>query len=210
MNKRIAGTVGLCVIGAGLSVAAAETVAPNDWDFRALRAGPVYPHRGDFTQLKGRFTVIRDARGGLPVTERSHGSGGACLIADLAPHGAPEQSCTSHAQCNSAWANYHTENLGNPNYDAAKFGQIGNGYCVANRCWYRPGSNACVRRPFPNVWEIQSHEFGPLDVEHVERMYGTSREVDWRVLTCANRAQVNGTDAGSCALSAGIYDTSAR
>jgi len=206
MNRRVAVVVSVLTIAiaTGLSVAAAET-AGNVWDFRELRPGPVSRDHGDRFSLNGRFTVT-PSKGGTTIAGRSHGSGGACLVADLAAHGAPEQSCTSHAQCNQAWGAYHQANLSNPDYDAARFGAIGNGYCVSNRCWYRPGVQACVRQAYPNVWEKGSHEFGPVDVQHVGRLYGQDARIDWQVLTCANRAQADGTDsAASCSQSNGIY-----
>src|SRR5262245_5180951 len=201
MNRRFAVVAAIMTISAGLSVAAAQTAGT---DFRQLRPGPVYPDRGDFFSLNLRFNVT-PSKGGTTLAGRSHGSGGACLIGDLAAHGAPELSCTSHSQCNQAWAAYHQANLSNPDYDAGRSGAIGNGYCVSNRCWYRPGPQACVRRPSPNSWEIGTHEFGPIDVQHVGRLYGFDKRTDWQVLTCANRAVAGGGDDTSCAQSAGIY-----
>jgi hypothetical protein len=155
--------------------------------------------------LTGFFTVAPD-----PVVagiqDTSHGSGGACIVADLAKHGAPALSCTTNAQCSQAWVDYNQANLDNPNYDAAAFGVVPNGHCVANRCWYRPADAACQRRPFPNVWSFGQHEVGPIDFAHVARMYGQDAKIDWQVITCANRAQSDGTDAPSCAQSSGIYD----
>jgi hypothetical protein len=200
MNRRVAAVAAVLTMAAGISVAAAQS---GNWDFRQLRPGPVVADRGDVFSLKARFSVT-PSRGGLTIAGRSHGSGGACLIGDLAQFGAPEQSCTSHSQCNQAWAAYHQANLGNPDYDAARFGAVGNGYCVSNRCWYRPGAQACVRRPSPNSWEIGTHEF-PVDVGHVGQLYGYENRVEWQVLTCMNRAQPGGGDDTACAQSNGIY-----
>lgn len=192
-------------IGSSLSIAAAQPLSPTP--YRVFRPGPVIPSGNDKFELTGIFTVAPDPVASS-VQETSHGSGGACIVADLAKHGAPELSCTSSSQCHSAWASYHQANLSNANFDAAAFGAGANGACIANRCWYRPATQvaACVRRFPPNAWEIGHHKFGPISFRHVAQMYGNDAKIDWQVATCANRAQPNGTDATSCPQGAGIYN----
>lgn len=189
------------IIGLSLSAAAQQQSPP---EYRVFRPGPVVPTGNDPFVLVGNFSVAPDPITS-PIEETSHGSGGACIFGDLAAHGAPEQSCSSNAECHQAWATYHQANLSNPDYDAAAFGSVGNGSCVANRCWYRPGGAACARRPFPNVWENGNHKFGPFSLTHVARLYGEDADIDWRVVTCANRARPDGTDAASCLQGVGIY-----
>ena len=189
-------------IGSLLSVAAARPLSPTA--YRILKPGPVIKSGNDRFELRGSFTVVPDPHP-LSLQETSHGSGGACIFGDLAEHGAPELSCTTNSQCSAAWASYHDANLGNPSFDAAAFGSVGNGACVANRCLYRPapGVNACVRSPA--ALAVGHHKFGPFSLDHVARMFGDEARIDWQVVTCANRAQLNGTDAPSCPQGIGIY-----
>lgn len=196
-------------IGSSLSVAAAQPLSPTP--YRMFKPGPVTPSGNDKFELTGSFIVSPDPVAS-PVQNTSHGSGGACIVADLAKHGAPELSCTSSAQCHSAWGSYYQANLSNPNFDAAAFGGGANGTCIANRCWYRPATQAaaCVRRAPPANWEVGQHKFGPVSFRHVAKMYGDDAKIDWRVATCANRAQPNGTDAISCPQGTGIYNPSAE
>ena len=188
-----------------LSVAALAVSPPI---YRAFKPGPVTPDSANRFVLSGSFTVAPDTIVSA-IQDTSHGSGGACIFADLAKHGAPELACTNNTQCTQAWAGYYQANLDNPNFDAAAFGNVGNGACIANRCWFRGavGVRACDRSPA--IRALGHHKFGPFSFQHVADMYGEDARIDWQVVTCANRAQPDGTDAPSCSQGAGIYNPAA-
>jgi hypothetical protein len=181
-------------------------------EFRILNPGPIVKVQGDPFHLVGRFTVVPDASGS-GITDRSHGSGGACIVGDLAKHGAPEMACTDNKVCNDALIAYRQANAGNANIQKIN---TGGGYCIAQRCWYRPTGGSCVRKSFAadGPWPVGTHEIAPPRYDHIEALYGADAKIDWQVVTCAHRAKADGTDAGavngqpepgSCGASQGIY-----
>lgn len=185
---------------------AAQTVAPPG--FKVLRPGPVIPTGPDNFQLTGSFTVSKGTVA-QPLEERSFGSGGACIYADLAAVGAPELSCSNNSQCTEAFAEFQDANVGNPNYDAASFSGS-SGQCIANRCWYRPSRALCTRVVPPNSWELGNHKFGPFDLHHVSKLFGDDSQINWLVVTCSNHAQTNGVDDTACATGQGLYNPSSE
>lgn len=195
---------GALVLTVSLFTAASTFGSEASPEFRFIKAGPVSEIGDEFT-LVGRFMVTPD-NAGDGLQDRSHGSGGACIVGDLAKMGAPETVCTSSAVCNEAWATYHQANSGNPNFDAAAFGNNGNGNCVKGRCWYRPGTGTNLCQRGLAVRDIGVYEIKPPRLQHVANFYGADSKIDWQVVACANRAQPNGTDAPSCSQSVGIYD----
>lgn len=183
----------------------------NPAEFKILNPGPVIKDQGNPLSLKGRFAAVPDPSGS-GIEGRSHGSGGACIVGDLAKHGAPEKSCVKNTECNDALQQYRQDNPTNPNIQAIS---TGGGYCIAKRCWYRPSGNACVRKSFTDgTWSVGAHEIGPIQINHIAALYGADAVIDWQVVTCANRAKADGTDAGviggvsepgACSASQGIY-----
>ncbi|WP_206520260.1 hypothetical protein [Altererythrobacter sp. BO-6] len=189
------------VFALSISVAAQTVVPP---EFKVLKPGPVIPMGPDNFQLTGSFSVSRGTNA-QPLEERSFGSGGACIYADLAAVGAPELSCTNNSQCTQAFTSFHEANLGNPNYDVASFSGS-SGQCIANKCWYRPGARLCTRMIPPGSFALGHHKFGPFNLDHVAKFFGDDAKIDWQVVTCSNRAQENGRDDTSCATGQGIYN----
>ena len=114
--------------------------------------------------------------------------GRACLVADLAT--VRQARRTSHAQCNQAWSACHRR-VSNPIMMPPPSAPSAT-LCVANRCLYRPGVQACVQQAVSNVWEKGSHEFGPIDVQHVGRLYGRT---DRLAGNYARTARADGTDS---------------
>ena len=198
-----------------VALASCSGEQPAPAEFKILKPGPVIKVEGNPLSLKGRFAVVPDASG-TGIEGRSHGSGGACIVGDLAKFGAPEKSCTGHGECNAALKAYRDSNPTNANIQAIS---LGGGYCIAKRCWYRPSGNACVRKSFnQGTWPVGTNEIGPIDISHIVALYGADSRFDWQVLTCANSAKPDGTDtgtvngvpeAGSCPGSSGIYQPAA-
>ena len=113
----------------------------------------------------------------------SHGTGGACLIADLNFKGIPDLGgrCTTNAACTDAIPE--------------KYKKDWYGYCVAGTCWTRPGpqSSLCLihsRKNGAAPWSTGSHQIptSPAGIVDTYRELGIggNKPVKWRVHACMN------------------------
>lgn len=135
-------------------------------------------------------------------TIASHGTGGACLIADLNSKGIPDPgsgSCTTDKECTDAIpAKYTGTNNIYTDENNNQKKRDWHGYCVAGTCWTRPGQQAshCLISKIQNdgqPWPTGSHPFGPPPVSStvytIADMYrelGITASVNWRVHACMN------------------------
>jgi hypothetical protein len=161
----------------------------------AMRAGQVLASASEPFMLKASFQLSPTQAG--PAGIASLGSGGACLIADLNAINLPNDtpSCTADAQCQKGLPQGHF------------------GYCVANKCWVRPGppTQMCDRTidrggvPFA----LGQHWLPPkdsasgathIDVSHVYRLPGAAgKQFGWRVHSCLNGLKADGNSNSACA-----------
>lgn len=178
-------------------------------NFKLLKPGEVMVTSRTPLKLAAGFAVEKDTRARpllWQLDSRSYGSGGACVIGDLAKlEPALERSCSVNAECNQHWDAFVTTNANEPKLDAPAWGK-GNGYCVAKRCWYRPGRATCAIQA-PTPWSDGAQSMPSPELAHVDRLLGPNATIDWKVVTCANRAGWGGDDS-SCAESQGIYNPS--
>ena len=171
--------------------------------------------------LKASFTVA-DQVAGSPIGLSSHGTGGACLVADLnrwnipdkgyGPNGIIYQSPYLHGKCDY---NDQCQN----GLDAGWYG-----YCIENSCWTRPAPDAdyCVRSanlnggkpwalgqripiPFRGGFADARHVYVNdkviSPIEGVTPSGGKNRtSIKWRVHTCLNAAEGD-IDNKACARS---------
>jgi hypothetical protein len=146
----------------------------------------------------------------------SHGTGGACLIADL--HLIPDlgisSNCTSDQECTDALPIKYTDTkdtTGKYLYNNKK--REWHGYCVKNTCWTRPGPDVshCVKSINQNggkPWPTGSYQIvlPPVSstVYTIEDMYhelGIDGPVTWRVHACMNRSNGIFRDNTDCGVS---------
>jgi len=131
-------------------------------------------------------------------TIASHGTGGACLIADLNFKGIPNLSTQCHydPDCTNAIPEKYQGSYTDENNNKKERGW--HGYCVAGTCWTRPGqqSSHCLISKIHNggnPWPTGSHQFGPptasataYTIADLYRDLDIKSPVEWRVHACIN------------------------
>jgi len=187
-------------------VAAAIVFSVGAWIATKYKTGPgpaserymifAGPISEDAKKLKGSFVVSGFARAaeGIPSTR----IGGACLIADLVPHGIPANSpspCSDDDQCTKALT-IDQQNAG------------WSGYCRAQKCWTRPGSqdDLCnvdkenARAPGQTYTVPKS---GAYDPKAAYKLVPNGSKITWMVHACLNGPLSGGKPP--CAGGAGLF-----
>lgn len=151
----------------------ANNGAPKKTDplYKTIDPGKVeYIYALEGPMIKGSFTVN-------PGSERSQGTGGACLVADMhdfgKPSPIPEGGCADNYDCQrsleSGWV----------------------GYCERTKreCWVRPGpaEQFCNRSADHNFkpWDVGVKNPTPITPLKIPRL--SRKSINWRVVACLNR-----------------------
>ena len=170
----------------------------------AIRAGAILADAASPRQLRASFQIVPSQSGAQPIL--STGVGGACLIADLNAINIPTSgpNCTTSTDCTG----------GMPSG--------GFGYCVAQRCWTRPGlpkpwcdrSADHANAPFDKGqhWLPPATGSGPpqtIDVSPVYALPGAAgKQFQWRVYACLAGVDSNcGTGPGERIVDVGPVRT---
>jgi hypothetical protein len=189
-----------------------------------IRGQAIQLHGANPLTIKGSFYTgppvqTQEVPGNDPATLnspletiRSHGSGGACLLADLNFKGIPEHAgtCTTDKACNDAipqqYRGIYTDENGNDK-DRDWYSN-----CVEGSCWTRPGSwtSHCLLSPVHNSgapWPAGSQVFGPPPISSTvytvadlyrELQIQPHESVNWRVHACLNGSGGFGIDNVAC------------
>ena len=157
----------------------------------SVRAGKVLASEARPRLLSGSFIISPAQSGPSPI--QSMGTAGACLIADLNSINLPNTgpSCSKDTDCQG--------------------GLTGGwyGYCVASRCWVRPGTQKshCSISAIDNggqPWGHGTHKVPKsapaIDVSSVYGLPGAAgKSFQWRMRACLNGLNAAGTgDNGAC------------
>jgi hypothetical protein len=166
--------------------------------------GSFYIGSPEIVDLPNRSTELQ-----IGQTIVSHGTGGACLIADLHLKGIPKSgSCITDSECTNALMDtYTTGKYLDPITLQAK-ARAWHSYCVDGTCWTRPGPDVshCVKSINQNggrPWPTGLHPIPTPPEASIQDMYrelgiGINEPVLWRVHACMNGSNGFWSDSMDC------------